>query len=554
MTADTEIMLLRASTKQYLLSIDKLYNKKGNINANIHKMLRNDALNNIRKMYPGIKTGIAVHCIVNDIIQPSCEICNKLVTYYNKEKNQYAECCSIQCSRKTSSSISKRAQTKSKKYGHHAYNNRKKSKETCNKKYGVDNPSQHPTIKSSIKNTVDLLYKKGIPQKKREKTFMERYNGHPQKTREIKEKKLKNTLNKYGVEHTTQLSDVIKKIKNTKEKYYKEQYQWAIDYIIQQPIPKLRTTLAEETGLSLVVISNLIDQYNLPYHEVTKGTSEGQKEIENFLEENSIDFEIKNRTMLNGKEIDIYIPSKNIAIEFNGIFWHSEKYGKDENYHLEKTIKCEEKGIQLLQIWDIEWNDPIKKEIWKSMILSRLGKNNKIYAKKCIVKSVNTKDARKFLEQNHLQGFAGGETKLGLYYNNELVQLIVVGKSRYNKNVTHELIRSASKNYKNIVGGMSKLLKKINTSLISYADRRYSQGHSYEKLGFVKQKSVKPNYFYVIKNSLESRISYQKHKLHGKLKKFDASLTEVENMHLNNFYRIWDCGNLSYIKMESQQQ
>jgi hypothetical protein len=96
---------------------------------------------------------------------------------------------------------------------------------------------------------------------------------------------------------------------------------------------------------------------------------------------------------------------------------------------------------------------------------------------------------------------------------------------------------------------MSKLLKNIKTSLISYADRRYSQGKSYEKLGFTRQKSVKPNYYYMVKNLLVSRINYQKHKLSKKLKKFDASLTEVENMHLNNFYRVWDCGNLSYVKV-----
>jgi G:T-mismatch repair DNA endonuclease (very short patch repair protein) len=378
-------------------------------------MLPDTILDNINKLYISISTGIAVYCIVNDIIQPHCKVCNKLVACYHKEKNQYAECCSIQCSRKTLSSISKRAQTKLKKYGHYAFNNRQKSRETCNKKYGVDNPTQHPSIKSRIKNTVDLLYSTGTPQAKRKKTFNKKYNGHPQQTQEIKEKKIKNTLNKYGVEHTTQLNNVIEKIKNSKEKTYKEQYQWAVDYINQQPEPKLKTTLADETGLSLVTISNLIKLYNLPYIEVRAGTSEGQKELEKFLEENFIQFEIKNRNILEGKELDIYIPSANLAIEFNGIFWHSEKYGKDENYHLEKTIKCDEKGIQLLHIWDVEWNDSVKKEIWKSMILSRLGKGNKIHAKNCIVKSVNTKDARTFLEENHLQGFAGGESELPLY-------------------------------------------------------------------------------------------------------------------------------------------
>jgi G:T-mismatch repair DNA endonuclease (very short patch repair protein) len=48
------------------------------------------------------------------------------------------------------------------------------------------------------------------------------------------------------------------------------------------------------------------------------------------------------RTVLNGKELDIYLPDYNLAIEFNGLYWHSEDYvGK--NYHLNKTIECEKK-------------------------------------------------------------------------------------------------------------------------------------------------------------------------------------------------------------------
>ena len=541
-------MCLRENTKQYLLNLDNLYNKSGNINSNIKKMLSDSVIKDIEKLYTNVSLGIAVYCIINDVLQPLCKICGSTVYYYNKQKNQFASCCSIKCSRQDPLSITKRKQTKLDKYGHQGFNNRQLAKKTNIKKYGSEFPTQNTAVKNKIKET--LVEKSEELKQTRHNTFVEKYGAHPQKTDAVKQKKKNNTLEKYGVEHTTQLPEIVDKIQKHKKTFYQEKYQWVIDYILKLPEARLRTEIAQETGISLNVITSLIKQYNLPHVKVEQGSSAGEKELSAFLEDHDIEFETKNRSLLNGKEIDIYIPSSNLAIEFNGVYWHSEEYGKDDSYHLEKTTLCESKGIQLLHIWDTEWKDTAKKDIWKSMILSRLGKNRKIYARNCVVKTVSTKDARTFLDNNHLQGFAGGETKLGLYHNNTLVQLIIVGKSRYNNNVDRELIRSASKKYMNVVGGLSKLLKHVNCKIISYADRRYSVGNSYEKVDFTRHSTTKPNYYYVVNGILESRIKYQKHKLNKKLKKFNQSLSEVENMHLNNHYRIWDCGHLVYVYNE----
>ena len=49
------------------------------------------------------------------------------------------------------------------------------------------------------------------------------------------------------------------------------------------------------------------------------------------------------------------MPKLHIAIEYNGLRWHSEEFNKDKNYHLNKLIKCNEKGIRLIQIFEDEW-------------------------------------------------------------------------------------------------------------------------------------------------------------------------------------------------------
>ena len=128
------------------------------------------------------------------------------------------------------------------------------------------------------------------------------------------------------------------------------------------------------------------------------------------------------------------------------------------------------------------------------------------------------------------------------------------GKCRFNKKYEWELLRFCNKLGYHIPGGASKLLTYFERtykpkSLISYADRRWSQGKLYRALGFNLDHVSEPNYWYFNNIfSLESRIKYQKHKLKDILEKFDPNLTEVENMIMNGYHRIFDCGNLVFVK------
>ncbi|AXY82718.1 putative Hef-like homing endonuclease [Acinetobacter phage KARL-1] len=278
--------------------------------------------------------------------------------------------------------------------------------------------------------------------------------------------------------------------------------------------------------------------------------SSAEIEIVNFLE-SLTDTEIitnSRKIIPNLKELDIYVPAHKLAIEYDGIFWHSsgskETDLKIKHAHISKTEECEKQGIHLLHIFENEWRNPIKREIWKSVISHKLGKSKSIYARKCVVRDISVSIAHEFCEENHLQGKCGASSAKGLFYNGELVQVATFGKPRFNKGYDMELLRLCSKKYTCVVGGASKLLKGMN--LISYANRRWSFGNVYEQMGMEKVGVTKPGYFYIVDGELKHRSGYMKHVLKDKLEIFDEELSESENCYANGLRRIWDCGNILY--------
>ena len=276
-----------------------------------------------------------------------------------------------------------------------------------------------------------------------------------------------------------------------------------------------------------------------------------ENEILEYCQSLSCNILSNSRSIIKPLELDIYLPDHNLAIEYNGLFWHSYDSTEAENkdYHLNKTTLCQEKGIQLFHIFENEWINPVKQAIWKSIIKNRLGQSSRIYARKTTVVQITSKVKKQFLIDNHLQGDCASSVNLGLYLDDELVSVMTFGRSRYDKKIDWELLRFCNKAGYSIIGGASKLLKAFRRendgSIISYADKRRSTGDLYKTLGFELSHESKPNYWYWKNNSmkLESRIKYQKHKLEKVLDKFDDGLTETENMYENGYRKIYDCGN-----------
>lgn len=276
--------------------------------------------------------------------------------------------------------------------------------------------------------------------------------------------------------------------------------------------------------------------------------------------------EMNNRQLLKPKELDIL--TDKFAVEYDGQTFHSFGINshpplnnfkqEDSNCHLEKTELCEAEGVQLFRIFSSEWID--KSDIWKSILMSKMNATNRIFARKCEVKGVNNSVARSFVEKNHLQGHVNASINIGLFYNDELVSLMTFGKVRRSKwkgDKNYELYRFCTKLNMTVVGGGSKLIKYFERKyqpnlLMSYANRRWSQGNVYEKLGFEFKYNTKPNYFYFKGGDdakLLSREQFQKHKLSDKLNVFDPNLTETENMYNNGYRKIYDCGNKVFVKI-----
>ena len=279
---------------------------------------------------------------------------------------------------------------------------------------------------------------------------------------------------------------------------------------------------------------------------VSKPVSEKENNLYEYIVSKYNGKIIRNdRTILENKEIDIYLPERKLAFEFDGLFWHNE-LSKDSTYHVNKTNACEAKNIQLIHIFEDDWNYKI--DIVKSRINSLLGLNERIFARKCEIKEVSYKDSELFLNNNHIQGNCISKYRYGLYYNNELISLMTFGKSRFADE--YELLRFCNKLNINVIGGASRLFKyflKNNShvkSIISYADRCWSTGTLYKQLGFKYISTTKPSYYYIINNIRQNRINFQKHKL---VKAgFDPNKTEHEIMLERKIYRIYDCGTLKY--------
>jgi len=298
---------------------------------------------------------------------------------------------------------------------------------------------------------------------------------------------------------------------------------------------------------------NSLIQYNVtscPSCRIKKSTLEEFFENE-VLKDISFPYEFRYRDEL---ELDFFIPAKNLAIELNGTYWHSEEK-KPFNHLQKKKLLFLDKGIDVLFFYE-----PIiyqKLDIVKSLVKAKLGLfERRIFARKTRIEEVDYTTANEFFEENHISGGASFKYAFGLYYDDELVAAASFAKPRYNENFSWELIRFASKKNTLVVGALGKIIKHFSPkNLISYADLMYSSGKVYEKLGFKRIGITKPGYFYTKnRRELYPRELFQKHKLKDYYKEnkyeinfFDENLSESEIMKANGYMKVPTAGNFVYV-------
>lgn len=362
----------------------------------------------------------------------------------------------------------------------------------------------------------------------------------------------------------------IDKVKNTLKDNGSELIEYNINNFSTIRCPECNKTFTRNT-------SNIFTKNMFKCNPCLSKYSRGQFEIYNILKEFDKDIKLEVRDILPGKIIDIYSEKYKIAIEFDGLMYHSYGVSKhsvynnisiNKNIHYERTYELNKLGIRLFRVWDIEWLNEDTKNKWINILKNAFKQSNsKIYARNCKIQEIKSKEARVFMDKNHMQGFAPAKLYYGLYYEEELVSIMTFGKSIRSKG-EWELLRFCSKNNCNIVGAASKLLRHFEMNhdprvLISYANLRWSEGNIYEVLGFKFNKIVAPSYHYFMNNydrtlKIFHRTKFTRRNIEKyynnntyEIKHFDEKLTELENMFKNNYRIIYDCGMKKYIKTYS---
>lgn len=301
-------------------------------------------------------------------------------------------------------------------------------------------------------------------------------------------------------------------------------------------------------------------------------SSKPEQDIVSYIKELCPSIELIQRyrpTWMNGKELDIYLPEYNLAIEYNGTSYHHssrsdyvDKYYqrtyKPKNYHYDKWLLCKENNITLLSIYDFYWLLEDKREIYKSKIKHYLKLDNKLYARKSIIKEIDNSVAFEFYSNNHLEGcgFPYKDSKsYGLFIDDILIMSATIGKiyNQSSKDFKLKLHRICTLQNYTVVGGISKLSKFLLKSFgfYSYQITLSSGGTS---LKSVKDYNIlSPRYFWVHSNTLEyyhrnycQKKLLEKH-FHQPLLDDDTENTYMERL---GYLKVYDNG-LSEIIIEN---
>lgn len=251
---------------------------------------------------------------------------------------------------------------------------------------------------------------------------------------------------------------------------------------------KNRPTCKKENCTNKVEFSNETKSYNVfcNEHYINYNAAGKELELEDFIQSLNLKY-VHNERRIIDKELDFYFPIKKIAIEFNGCWFHSNKF-KDIRYHANKWVKCNDKGVSLITIWEDDWLE--KQDIVISIIKSKFGIYEHIVkAKQCEINKVENITTRNFMNDNHLKGYAPYKWCYGLFYNDELVMMLCIGEIPHKINECN-IVRVCAKIGWNVKGGVSKMLNyfldehpKIKV-ITGYADKAISQGNMYKALGF----------------------------------------------------------------------
>lgn len=403
-------------------------------------------------------------------------------------------------------------------------------------------------------NTCEILDSKECKLKKQEINNLRKYGvKHYSQTKEYTEKIKKTSLERYGVEHSSKNSEIVKKNQNTCMKRYGVKNQFQRDYVKN----KSKETLLKKYGVKNIHSSKEF-QEKVIKTKIKNGTLKlyNNKLIKDIAKENNVtpssicsrikkygyidDFSFKNNSLekafrniliednikyeeqikIDNKYCD-FLLDNNVLIECDGLYWHSE-LKKDKLYHKERREFFIDFGYKPLFFYEDEILN--KKNIIKSIIQNKLNNSNRIYARKCSIVKVSSKEARRFFEENHLMGSGSGRC-YGLEYDNKLICAIRFKKIKNGLDIS----RFCCTMNTSVIGGFSKLIKKIEQDIQpdfiqTFIDLRYGSGDYLINMGF--EKTSEHLSFQWVKNG----------------KRFHRFNFKSNSGYDYGFVKIWDCG------------
>lgn len=457
----------------------------------------------------------------------------------------------------------KRAKTNLKKYGHEfasqAEDIKDRAAATCLLKYGTKSPTQNPEILNKVKSTCLNNHGVEFPQQKWEileksnQTFMNKYGvTRPAKDPEVRQQAMKTMLEKYNVTNSMKVPEIAEKVRiANKLARYEAMLSFRTGFTPlftgeiyaksekDQKLPWKCNSCSLEFGSS---IYNVRCPTCNPQNE-----SWGETVIRKFLEENNIEYHQHDRKTIVPYELDFYIPSKQLAIEFNGIYWHSEIILDDKMYHQNKFLRCKNKNIRLIQIFE---NDLMHKtDIVIDRLTHILGlKKNKLGARNCVLRKSTNNEVKNFFNNNHLQSNRPTNNVWVLENKGEIVAALSMAKSRFSKLAEWEILRFAVLKDYTVTGALGRLfnqaVKDLNAqTVVTYSNLNWGVGQAYKNIGFEFQNYSDPAAWYFQNlDNVYSRMKFQKHKLDN-----PQGLSESEWARQNGYNRFWDSGNAVWL-------
>jgi hypothetical protein len=412
-------------------------------------------------------------------------------------------------------------------------------------KYGVSNPMQNEEVKEKAKQT--NLEKYGVE--------------NPLQNKEIQEKSKKTNLERYGTEYSLQNEEVRNKIKESQsitiEKdengYFKTVNILRSDIFWKKMEEGLSySDLSKEFDLNFNTLKEKLSQEEFKYKRLqyyTYPTLQTQREVYNEILNMDSSSLFNDRDTISPLELDIFVKDRNVAIEYNGSYWHSEitlDRNKARSKHFNKTNICLKKGIRLIHVF--EHNYIGREQKYLDFIRSAINANeHRIFARKCEISEENSTE---FIKTYHLQEAASNSTKyFSLTYNGEIVGSISLGPHHEKAAKTNSIIlnRLCFKANYTVTGGFSKLMKYIKLwakkegydKIITWSDNALTDGHAYAENGFVLEDEYGPSYFYYDKIN-EKYVNKQSMRKHNKLRPDGITILDWNKQ--KELYAIWDCG------------